>query len=278
MIKIFIGGITVGLANIIPGVSGGTMMVVLGLFNRVMESISGLFSIKNENRKDDFIFLCILGIGAVVGLVVFAKVLDVLFNTMPTQTMFAFVGMVMFSIPALLKKEINIEKVNIIYLIIGIMFIIILQLFSPETNEYVVTLFPTISFTYIGIMFLAGMVSGGAMFIPGVSGSMLLIITGQYYLFKSLLSNVTSFQLNILVPLFTMGIGIILGIIISSKITKYCLQNHHRNTMSFLLGLVIASSIVLIPVHVSYTLPLTITCLIAFTIGGLLVVLLEKIA
>ena len=88
MIKNLIGGIAVGIANVIPGVSGGTMMVILGIFNQVMESISGIFKPHNPNRKKDILFLLQVLLGAGIGLVGFAKVLEYLFAEFPTQTIF----------------------------------------------------------------------------------------------------------------------------------------------------------------------------------------------
>ncbi len=278
MIKVLIGGIAVGLANIIPGVSGGTMMVVLGLFNRVMSSISGVFKVKNPNRKDDILFLFVLLVGAGVGLVVFAKLLEFLFSDYPTQTLFCFVGMVAFSIPTLVKTEMKKDKFKLLPFLIGCAVIFGISYFTPEKAETVLTQFPAISIGYLVMMVLIGMIAGGAMFVPGVSGSMILLIIGKYYLFKSLLANVTSFQLDVLIPLFFMGIGILLGIVLSSKITGYCLEKYHQGTMNVILGLVVASSIVLIPFNVVYDFGLIASCALALLIGGVIVLLLEKLA
>ena len=278
MIKTLIGGIAVGLANIIPGVSGGTMMVVLGLFSRVMEAISGVFKIKNENRVEDIKFLIVLLFGAGIGLIVFAKLLEFMFTNFPTQTMFCFVGMVGFSIPSLVKKEMPNDKFKLIPFIAGCLVIFLISFFAPENTETVLTEFPSISLSYLLLMVFMGIIAGGAMFVPGVSGSMILLILGKYYLFKSLLANVTSFELNILIPLCFMGVGILLGIVLSSKITGYCLKRYHQATMNVILGLVVASTIVLIPVDVAYTMGLMVSSLVSLLLGGIVVLLLEKLA
>lgn len=278
MLKTWIGGIAVGLANIIPGVSGGTMMVILGLFDKVMRSIDGLVRIKSDTRKDDLIFLLVLGSGAIVGLVAFAKLLEIAFTHFPTQTMFAFVGMVGFSIPPLVKKEMKNDKIEWIPILIGATIIFTLMYLAPSQKEQVIQDFPALNIGYLVSMLFLGMIAGGAMFLPGVSGSMIMLILGKYYLFKSLLANVTSFQLDILLPLFFMGIGILVGIIVVSKIIKYCLTHFHSKTMNVILGLVIASSVVLIPFNVNYDLMLVITSLGALLFGGLLVMGLEKIS
>lgn len=280
MIKVFIGGIAVGLANIIPGVSGGTMMVVLGLFNRVMSAISGVFKLKNPNRLDDIKFLFVLLLGAGLGVIVFAKLLEVLFADYPTQTLFCFVGMVAFSIPSLVKSEMKNDKFKLIPFLIGCAIIFGISYFTPENSETVLTMkdFPSINIVYLLTMVFIGMIAGGAMFVPGVSGSMILLIIGQYYLFKSLIANVTSFELIVLVPLVFIAIGVLLGIVLSSKITGYCLERFHQGTMNVILGLVVASSIVLIPFDATYHLGLIASCAVSLVVGGVIVLLLEKLA
>lgn len=101
MIKNIVGGIFVGVANIIPGVSGGTIMVLLGLFNKLMESISNIFNIKMKlkEKKEDFLFLFQFLIGAAIGLVGFAKILEILFVSFEVQTLYWFIGLILFSIP-----------------------------------------------------------------------------------------------------------------------------------------------------------------------------------
>ncbi len=278
MLKVLIGGIAVGLANIIPGVSGGTMMVILGLFNRVMQAISGVFSKHNEKRKQDIIFLLVLAIGAIIGLVVFANLLEFLFEKYPTQTMYCFVGMVAFSIPSLKRKEMKEDRFQCIPLLLGCALIFMIAYFAPQTADVIISEFPAIDIVYLIKMVLIGIIAGGAMFVPGVSGSMLLLILGEYYLFKSLAANVTSFDINVIVPLLFMGLGIVLGIILSSKATAFALKKNHSATMNFILGLVIASSIVLIPFGAHYDFFVIASSVGALLAGGVLVVLLEKIA
>ena len=278
MLKTFIGGIAVGLANIIPGVSGGTMMVILGMFNKVMNSIDGLFSRHNDQRMEDFKFLFVLGSGAVIGLVVFAKVLEICFANYPTQTMFCFVGMVAFSIPSLVKTEMKEDKFSPIFFILGCALIFGLMLLAPENKDLVLSSFPSIDVVYLMKMVVLGVIAGGAMFMPGVSGSMILLILGEYYLFKSLLANVTSFHLEIIIPLGFMAIGIILGIVLCGKLLKFLLAKYHQMTINFILGLVVASSIVLIPLNVNYDFFTIATSIVALIGGGILVLLLEKLA
>lgn len=278
MIKNLIGGIAVGIANVIPGVSGGTMMVILGIFNHTMEAISGVFQKENEHRKDDILFLFQVLLGAAIGLIGFAKVLEFLFDHYPTQTMYWFIGLIAFSIPLFLKGEMKGEKLKIIPLICGLGIIFGLEFLNPgEGTVDVNPAFPNIDFMLCLTMIVVGIIGGATMLMPGVSGSMVLLIIGQYYLFKSYLANVTSFQLNILIPLCFIGIGVIIGIILSAKVCDYFIKRYKAGFLSFILGLIIASSLVLIPFTASYDLMVIISSVLSLAFGGVIVLGLGKL-
>lgn len=279
MIKTLIGGIAVGIANIIPGVSGGTMMVVLGIFNKVMDSISDLASRDNKKRMEGIIFLAQVLVGAVIGLVGFAKVIEFLFNHYPTQTMYWFIGLIAFSIPLFMKSEMEGEKISILPFVVGMAIIFGLEILNPGDGEVNVNPeFPVVTIGLCLKMIVIGAIAGGTMLMPGVSGSMVLLILGEYYLFKSYLANVMSFSMDIFIPLGFMGIGILLGIFISAKLCGYFLKKYHRGTLSFILGLIVASSLVLIPFSATYNMTVIITSIIALILGGIMVIGLEKIS
>lgn len=278
MIRNLIGGITVGIANVIPGVSGGTMMVILGIFNRTMEAISGVFKKDNSNRKEDFLFLVQVLLGAAIGLIGFAKILEYLFAHFPVQTIYWFIGLIVLSIPLFLKSELKGEKINYIALACGVALIFLLQYLNPsEANTVVNPDFPTVTVGLCIKMVFVGMIGGATMLMPGVSGSMVLLILGEYYLFKSYLAQVTTFQLNILIPLFFIAIGVVLGLVLSAKVCDFFLKKSRVGFLSFILGLIIASSIVLIPIHVEYTTSLVLSSIVCFVFGGILVIGLGKL-
>jgi len=278
MIKNLIGGIAVGIANVIPGVSGGTMMVILGIFNRMMEAISGVFKRENDHRMDDIFFLLQVLIGAAIGLVGFAKILEFLFNHYPIQTMYWFIGLIALSIPLFLRGEMDGEKIKWLPLIGGLAVIFALEFLNPGENEANVNpAFPTVTILLCVKMILVGMIGGATMLMPGVSGSMVLLILGDYYLFKSYLAHVTSFRLEVLIPLAFMGIGIGLGIILSAKVCDFFLKRWKAGFLSFILGLIIASSLVLIPIHTTYNVFIIMTSILAFLFGGVIVLGLGKL-
>lgn len=279
MMKNIIGGICVGVANIIPGVSGGTIIVLLGFFNKLMESISNIFNlkIKLKDKKKDFMFLVQFMLGAAIGLIGFAKILEFLFVSFEVQTMYWFIGLILCSLPMLKRKELNDQKINWIFVFLGILLIWAISYFAPGEEGNIVPLedllAKDITFVYCLTLVGIGAIGGASMMFPGVSGSMVLLVLGYYHLFKGYVANVTTFELNILIPLVFMAIGI--GIIISAVVTNYLLKHSKRNTMSFIFGLIIMSAIVIIPTS-GYTVVSSITSVFTFLLGALVIYLFNK--
>ncbi|MBE6138367.1 MAG: DUF368 domain-containing protein [Firmicutes bacterium] len=282
MIKNFLCGAAVGVANIIPGVSGGTLIVLLGLFDKMMQSISNIFKI-NISWKERFNatkFIIQVGLGVAVGLVGFAKILEFLFVHAEIQTIMWFVGLILFSIPVLKKNEMKDEKINWIYFSIGVLIIGALAFFVPKTDEVIVPLQDIISknlnLTYVLTLISLGAISGATMIFPGVSGSMVLLVLGYYHLFKGYVANVTSFEPNIIIGLIFIAIGLLIGIVLSAKLTNWLLEKYHQPTMSLIIGLIVMSAITIIPLS-GYT-PITIiTSILSFLFGGGIVILMDKL-
>ncbi|MGI6329883.1 MAG: DUF368 domain-containing protein [Bacilli bacterium] len=276
MLKNILTGVAIGIANIIPGVSGGTIIVLFGLFDKIIFAISDILKRKTLSRKENLLFLGQILFGILIGLITFANIIDYFFINWPTQTIYTFIGLILFSIPSIIKKEMPNKKVSYPFFIIGALIIIGLSIMSPDQTNIIITNFPLITLPFLFKLTIIGMIGGIAVILPGVSGAMILLILGQYHLYKSYIANVASFKLNIIIPILFIGSGILLGIILSSKIIKWALTNYRKETISFILGLIIMSSIVLIPLKITYTLPLIISSLFTFTLGALIVTLIEK--
>ncbi|MCM1371015.1 MAG: DUF368 domain-containing protein [Clostridium sp.] len=281
MLRTFLGGILIGVANIIPGISGGTMIVLLGIFDKTMNSISDFFKFKidKKRRLEAFKFLVILVIGMGIGLVGFAKILTFLFENFENQTLMCFAGLILFSLPIVKNKEIKDNKISIIWFILGILVIGALTFLSPSNTNSNITLEELIAnnFTLIYILqiFLLGFISGAATIFPGISGSMILLILGWYHIFKGYVANITSFNPQILIGLCIIAIGVLIGIIVSAKLTSSLLKKYKTNTMSFILGLILMSAITIIPLK-GYDLVTTITSIITFIIGAIAITILGK--
>lgn len=278
MVKNIIGGIAVGIANVIPGVSGGTMMVILGIFERMMEVISRITKPNNKHLMEDIIFLAQVMIGAGVGVVGFANLLEILFASFPTPTIWWFIGLIAWSIPLFVKKEMAGKKFYWLSFVIGAGLIFGLEFLNPGSTEVETSvIFPTITLIHLVTMLLVGVIGGATMLMPGVSGSLVLLIIGQYYLFKSYLANVTSFEIDVLISLAFIGIGVLIGIVSSAKVCAFFIENHEDGFLSFILGLICASSLILIPYSAQYGVTTVIASGAAFALGGVIVYALGKI-
>ena len=283
MIKNVVCGILVGIANIIPGVSGGTIIVILGLFDKLMDAISNVFKLKIsfKERLENLWFIMQVLIGAAIGLIAFAKVLNYLFVHFELQTIALFAGLILLSLPMLKKEEMDGKKINILFFILGVLTIGIINYLSPGEEGNIVTYEELISKSltpvFIGSLILMGVIGGATMIFPGVSGSMVLLVLGWYHMFKGYVAAVTTFDIKILIPLIFIALGVGLGIIFSAKLTSFLLKKYKTNTMSFILGLIIMSAIVIFPLKAElYTFGNIITSILTFILGGGLIVLLEK--
>ena len=283
MIKNVVCGILVGMANIIPGVSGGTIIVILGLFDKLMDAISNVFKLKIsfKERLENLWFIMQVLIGAAIGLIAFAKILNYLFVHFELQTIALFAGLILLSLPMLKKEEMDGKKINILFFILGVLTIGIINYLSPGEEGNIVTyeelILKSLTPAFIISLILMGVIGGATMIFPGVSGSMVLLVLGWYHMFKGYVAAVTTFDIKILIPLIFIAIGVGLGIIFSAKLTSFLLKKYKTNTMSFILGLIIMSAIVIFPLKAElYTFGNIITSILTFILGGGLIVLLEK--
>ncbi len=234
MIFNILKGAFIGAANVIPGVSGGTIAFLLGIYDYLTEAIAEFFTCTKEKRKEYFIFLIQIGIGVLLGIVLFAKVVSYLYEFHPEPTSFFFIGLIIASLPIILKENKGkVGKVSIGTFILGFILVIILSNMNNEglqTEGQVV-----INFTYSLKLYFCGTIAAGAMVIPGISGSLLLVLLGEYY-------NVLNFINNReIVPLAIIGLGVITGILFIAKIIDFLLKKHKNSTIFFILGLIVAS-------------------------------------
>ena len=251
-IRIFLIGAAMGVANIIPGVSGGTIAVVFGIYEEFMEALGNLLTNK-EKRWQYVKFLAILFSGSMVAILSLARVLSWSFENYPLPTVYFFLGLIIGSIPVVIKSHPDMKFNNSrgISFLIGLVGVIILALL--QTGSGTATTGSDLNnlnfFSYIYFTF-AGAIAASAMIIPGVSGSFILILLGVYWTVLGSLSDLTGSLLTegltpemvtrILI-LGALGIGVVFGILIFSKIMNWALKHHPAPTMYLILGLIIGS-------------------------------------
>lgn len=225
-------GAIIGIANIIPGVSGGTMAVVLNVYDRLIYAIS---SLRKEWRRHLPFLICIF-IGAGFGIIVFSRVIKSLLASYPMQLNLFFVGLIVGSVPLIFRK-VRISKPP--KLAKGVAFLVffglMIALSFVQKDGTVTTLETSFHMTLALRLFWHATIASAAMILPGVSGSLVLVILGSYF---TILTAIADFNILLLVPV---GLGVIVGIVGGSKLIAILLKRYEGVTFSGILGLVFGS-------------------------------------
>lgn len=220
--KNFFKGIIAGIGGVAPGLSGSVFLVILGLYQKTVNAIGTLF----KNFKENVKFLIPLFLGFGVGAILFSKVVDFLLNNFEMQTRFAFLGLVIGTIP-LFYKEVKKEGFHKkYYIFIVVAAIVGLLIFSLNKN-----LFPTITDPNLIQSVFLGIAVAGSSIIPGVDSAVILSSLGLYELYVSSLAN---FDLVVLIPA---GIGLVIGALIISFIINKLINKFYTGTFSIIFGL-----------------------------------------
>ena len=273
MIKNIISGAFIGIANIIPGVSGGTVALLLGVYEKLTESIGEFFTASKEKKIEFIKFLSQIFVGVIIGLLVFAKIIGFLYTNYRESTSFFFLGLIVASLPLVLTHRENkqINKHGKLWFLFGLLLMMAFTVFQSfygngETSSGIYRL----TGGYTIKLILAGALAGGAMVIPGISGSLLLVMLGEYY-------NILGFVNNrMIIPVALVGIGAIIGIVGFARIIDKLLKSYRDNTLYFIIGLIVAS---LVEIWPGFTLTLSngITNIIIFSLGIYIVKLMKKL-
>lgn len=229
-----IKGIALGAGAILPGISSGVLCVVFGIYEKLIDSILNFFKDIKSNIK--FLLPFVIGIG--IGVILFGNMLRLLFSNYPMQSKFCFIGLILGSIPSLIKTANNKKGFRLHYLIYTIAtFLLTIFLLFLEKNISN-TLASNTSFLFL---IFAGFIMSIGVVIPGVSSSVLLMVLGVYDLY---LSAVSSINIYILLP---MGIGLIIGGLIFLLLIRFCLKKFYIQTYYSIIGFVLGSILVLFP-------------------------------
>lgn len=244
----FLKGIFIGIANVIPGFSGGTMAVILKVYERLVNGLSKLFDSPIKALKEIWAILLGLIVGVIISVVSITKLLI----NFPIPTVLFFVGLIIGSIPSLYNNYKNngkFNKIDIIYFIMAASIIVGL----PLINTSALTI-KSVDFGLILIMFLLGSICAAAMILPGVSGSLVLMAFG-YYLYVTqqasyFLEKIINFDftgiLDTILILVSFLIGAIIGIVFISKLLKKLFDKYPRIIYVIILGLLVASPFAII--------------------------------
>lgn len=242
-IALFAKGGVIGVANIIPGVSGGTMAVVLGIYERLMEAVGNVLTDK-ERRKSHIVFLSIVGVGALAAIGALSFLMDYLLTEHPSQTYLFFIGLIIGSIPSVYRahSDMQVDTAAILSFLFGAALIMTFALLFPDLEKSKDINF-TYSLTAAGalLLLITGFFAGGSMIVPGISGSFIMVLMGQYRIVIKAIK-----ELNIAV-LAVVAVGAGLGIWGFAKFIDVMLKKYPRQTIYFILGLIVASCYPIFP-------------------------------
>lgn len=239
-------GAAIGVANIIPGVSGGTLAVSMGIYDKIIGSVTGLF----RHFKKSVVTLLPYGIGMVLGLLGLSFIIEFLFARYPLPTVLLFIGLILGGVPALWQR-IKGKRIDAVCILLFALFFVLLVLLPVIAGEERTDLVLTPDVVTIIQLFFVGVIASATMVIPGVSGSMILMSLGFY---APILSSITNFvravldfnisaalaECALLVPF---GIGVLVGVFAIAKLISFLLARFETYTYCAVLGLVAASPI-----------------------------------
>lgn len=249
MLKLILQGMAVGIANIIPGVSGGTMMVAMGLYDKLIHAITHL---KSEFKNALKLLIPIFA-GAGIAVIVLSRIFEFLLANHPIPTNFAFCGLIAGSLPFIFKKvegkKVTIGK--IIPLLVFFAIVILMAVMGDASGADA-----DVSFTLINVIKLlgVGVIAAATMVVPGVSGSMMLMLLGYYDVVLATINDfidaLLAFDIaGIMVAvgvLAPFGIGVVVGIFVIAKIIEFIFLKAETHAYYAIIGLIVASPIAIL--------------------------------
>ena len=280
MIKNVLKGMVIGIANVIPGVSGGTMMVAMGIYDKLIHCITHLFS----ELKKNILFLAPIAVGMALAVVGSSFTIEKMFELFPFQTSLLFVGLVVGGLPAM-WKNVKGKPIKLGHIITCVLFLALVvgMALLGETEGNAAEL--TFNLVNAIKLFFVGVIAAATMVIPGVSGSMVLLLLGYY---NPILSTINAFiraalsldfagimaGIGVLAPF---GIGMVIGIFAIAKLIEIIFAKFPLYAYWGIIGLIVASPFAILAMGsfgtitvisvVTGVVALVIGCVIAMKLG-----------
>lgn len=243
-------GIVIGISNVIPGVSGGTMMVSMGIYDRLILVLTHFV----KRMKEAVALLVPIGIGMLLAIAIFAKLFsEVLFPRFPLQTNLFFIGLILGGLPIIYKKVkgVSIKLPQVIAFFLFFVLVTVLA-FVGEGGSADADI--TFSVGNVLKLFGVGVIAAATMVIPGVSGSMIMMILGYYNTIINTINEcidaLRAFDIPALLDTFVVlvpfGIGVVVGIVAVAKLIEFMLKKYPAITYWAIIGLIVASPIAIL--------------------------------
>lgn len=237
-------GIIIGGAMILPGVSGGVLAVILGIYDDIMYALNNIF----KQFKKSMRTLIPLGIGGMIGVLLFSKAIKFLFENYSIATQYAFMGFVVGGVPALMN-DVKKKGGTINYVAILISFLIVVGLLILDQNDVLGGGFTAITdVSYLRII-ISGILLAIGVILPGVSNFQLLMLIGMYHVILNIAAGIPEvlFDINTMLRLIPLGISFILSVIAMIKLYNYLAKKNYSLLYSVIIGFVIGALPVMYP-------------------------------
>ncbi|MEG0134147.1 MAG: DUF368 domain-containing protein, partial [Clostridium sp.] len=230
----FIKGIAIGIATLIPGVSGGTMSLILGIYDDLIHAISSFL----KDWKKHIVLLLQIGLGSLFAFFLFSNIIKFVLVKIPMEIGFFFLGVICGGIPLLYKKATKSKNspIDFLYLIVGFTLILLM---SGDVSAATFT--GNSGLVNAAFLTLAGFIIAVALILPGISGSFMLLTLGLY---DMTIESISTFYVPFLIPL---TIGVLIGTLTTTKIIEGLLKKHPGKTYMLILGFVAGSVISVFP-------------------------------
>ena len=249
VIKDILKGMVIGIANIIPGVSGGTMMVAMGIYDKLIHCITHIL----KEFKKSVLFLLPIALGMGIAVIGSSFGIEMLFEKFPVQTNLLFIGLILGGLPAIWKKDKgNSIRTGHILAFLAFFVLVVVLAFLGEKEGAAVDL----SFTLVNVLKLCGVgvIAAATMVIPGVSGSMILLLLGYYNPILTAINDfmraLTSWDVSGMLTgvgiLLPFGIGVVVGIVGIAKLIEIIFNKFPLYAYWAIIGLIVASPIAII--------------------------------
>ena len=235
-IILFVKGVIIGIGKIIPGLSGSMIMMILGLYEKGIRSVTHYF----DDIKDNTKFLLLVGSGILVAVVLISKLIQLLLIHYAFIIICMFIGLILGGIPSVLKEIEGTSNINNIFIFI-IFFILSLSLILSEQTHQI---------NFEGnplIMFVIGIIEAATMIIPGISGTAVLMALGLYHVLIEMFSNLSNLNIfivniKVIVPF---GLGLLIGSWFFIKLMDYLLSNYKIKTYWVIIAFAISSIVLM---------------------------------
>ena len=269
IVKNLIIGAVLGIANVIPGVSGGTMAASFGIYDQLIQLISHLWIELKKNWKKNLLFLVPLGVGLVVSILLCSKLVSYLLEHHNIPTNFFFIGVILGSIPLIFGKAVKpkFKPTLLLPFLITLGIMIPMAIFSDSTESAV--RFTQLTIPVFFLMLLYGAVAAACMIVPGISGSFVMVLLGAY---GSVIKAVSDLNIPLLIPF---GIGAVLGLVLCAKGIGYLLKHYEQMTYAGIMGFVVGSIFTLSPSGFQLARD-GVLCAVVLIIGGVVTYLFNR--